>query len=384
MKYYYTLLLMLFTISIKAQVAGIGIDNPTRAKLEVWGVAGAGKTSALFGAQQGISLQRSYPGIGFNQYLDNTTYGRYMGNGYAASWQFRHDDATLATGLTLYMYPSGTADAAIGSANPVWQFTRNNRFKIQSNGAGGSAELDVGRGTGTEGTAMFMGTTYHSHFCYAGSEHTYIRGGRIGSHVYINDITGGKVLLGNGSSTVGVNTNNYIPPTTLEVRQSSGGIKMINTPNPSLAWEMRVNQSPSDLYLYYAGSLKTWFSHIDGSMNAVSDGRLKEHVKDLTPVLEKMLLLRPVNYDMKAGSAGRNYIGFLAQDVQPLFPELVAENMGEQQNLIGVNYAGFNVIAVKAIQEEQAQVELLEKSLATMEERMVRIEMKIKQAAAKN
>ena len=63
---------------------GIGVSNPSRAKLEVNGVAGSGNTSAIFGGDgAGISIQRNWPTIGFNQYRDVATgNGKAIGNGY--------------------------------------------------------------------------------------------------------------------------------------------------------------------------------------------------------------------------------------------------------------------------------------------------------------
>ena len=52
-------------------------------------------------------------------------------------------------------------------------------------------------------------------------------------------------------------------------------------------------------------------------------------------------------------------IGFLAQDVQVLFPELVKHREDEY---LGLNYDDFGVIAIKAIQEQQKIIdELLER-----------------------
>src|SRR5690242_19737063 len=61
-------------MQVYSQNVGIGIDNPIRAKLEVNGAAGA--TSAIFGGEgAGISLQRSWPSVGFNQYYTGGTSG---------------------------------------------------------------------------------------------------------------------------------------------------------------------------------------------------------------------------------------------------------------------------------------------------------------------
>ncbi|HEY1056543.1 MAG TPA: hypothetical protein VGE24_15460, partial [Emticicia sp.] len=63
-----------------------------------------------------------------------------------------------------------------------------------------TAALAVSRGIAPDGTAVFFGTTWASHFNYSTTEDTYIRGGKNASKVLINDLVG----LGN----VGIGTNN--------------------------------------------------------------------------------------------------------------------------------------------------------------------------------
>ncbi|HAI20089.1 MAG TPA: hypothetical protein DCM10_20015, partial [Xanthomarina gelatinilytica] len=48
-------------------------------------------------------------------------------------------------------------------------------------------------------------------------------------------------------------------------------------------------------------------------------------------------------------------IGFIAQEVKSLFPELV--HFSEADELYGIDYAGFSVVAIKAIQEQQHEIE---------------------------
>ena len=67
-----------------------------------------------------------------------------------------------------------------------------------------AASLSVARGTGGDGTAAFWGTDNVSHFNYAATENTYIRGGKISSVVYINDTNTGDVLIGSGNARVGI------------------------------------------------------------------------------------------------------------------------------------------------------------------------------------
>jgi len=67
------------------------------------------------------------------------------------------------------------------------------------------ANLQVARGAGPNGTAVFMGTDFASHFSYSTDEHTYIRGGKSTSKVVINDTSSGTVEIaaGGGATTFG-------------------------------------------------------------------------------------------------------------------------------------------------------------------------------------
>lgn len=364
----------------QAQNIGVGVANPIRAKLEVWGASGTGTTAGLFGGDRGISLHRNFAAIGLNYFVDNTNVARYLGPGHAALWQYIHNDVSLAQGLGLYMYPVGSDNAALPAPNRVWNFTSNNRFQIQTTGTGGSAILDVGRGTGGDGTAVFIGSLFNTSFNYGGTEHTYIRGGKGASDVILNDITNGKVVFGNGTATLGVNTNYYVPPTTLEVRQSNGGIELTNSSYPNSAWEWRVSTGSSPTFnLYYAGVLKNYFLPATGAMG-VSDERVKANIKNLTPVMDRIMQLEAVTYMMKDAVKGQHRsMGFIAQNVAPLFPILVSASMPGGNDLMGLDYAGFGVIAVKGIQEEQVQIDKMEAELIDAAKRMKAIEKKLNQ-----
>lgn len=55
--------------------------------------------------------------------------------------------------------------------------------------------VDIARGSGPGGTLQIRGSQRVSHFNYDTDEHTYLRGGKSGSNVYIND-SGGNVAIG--------------------------------------------------------------------------------------------------------------------------------------------------------------------------------------------
>lgn len=90
-----------------------------------------------------------------------------------------------------------------------------------------NATLSVARGTGSDGTAAFLGSQHISHFNYSTGEDTYIRGGKTGSAVYINDSHNGDVNIGGGGGTVNIGN-------TGKVNVGSGGLFSAQTGNLNL------------------------------------------------------------------------------------------------------------------------------------------------------
>jgi hypothetical protein len=94
-------------------------------------------------------------------------------------------------------------------------------------------------------------------------------------------------------------------------------------------------------------------------MTCGSDARLKTNIRELSPMTERISRLRPVMYDfVRTGSgedvsenpAYQNRVGFIAQEVQELFPDLVVA-VGEQE-ILSIDYAGLIPYLTKTIQEQ--------------------------------
>jgi len=346
-----------------AQNIGVGTNTTNRSKLEVWGVVG--NTSGIFGTDQGISVQRDPASIGFNQYN-----GKYMGNGYAAAMSFSY---STNSGLNFTTYPSGVINNNLGAATTSLRLGTSTMNKILTTATDGGTILDVGRGTGVNGTAYFAGTDWGSHFNWSTNEDTYIRGGKATSSVYINDV-GQEVFIGAMNTIVGINYNN--PVYTFEVRQSGGtGYKMGNTDAES--WEWRVAGSPANFYARYGGSIRTYISPVDGTLHPISDERLKTDIEEIQPALSRIIKLNPVTYAMKDNNPNNTLtIGFIAQEVDALFPELVSRSSIDSV-MWSMNYSGLSVIATKGVQEQQKIIEQIEINTNTVEELLNSIEKKI-------
>lgn len=91
-----------------------------------------------------------------------------------------------------------------------------------------------------------------------------------------------------------------------------------------------------------------------GLLTDTSDWRQKTDIQDFPgDALERVMLLKPVSFRMKQGRRDIEY-GFIAQDVRPLFPELVRGD-----DMLSLNYIGLMAPMVKAMQEMNTKVDIL-------------------------
>ena len=140
-------------------------------------------------------------------------------------------------------------------------------------------------------------------------------------------------------------------------------------------WSFRKG-SAGALDLYQSSTMtpgKVGFFSTDGAYFAISDRRLKTNIRVYNNILEKVLQLKPSRYQFI--NSGQHSMGFIAQDVHQLFPELVSiSNSNGYDDLHTLNYDGFGVLAIKAIQEQQEVIDSQAEKIASLEERLFRLE----------
>jgi hypothetical protein len=96
----------------------------------------------------------------------------------------------------------------------------------------------------------------------------------------------------------------------------------------------------------------------DANWDFGSDRKLKKDIVDAQPVLERALKVQVRNFRWKdSATNSRPMIGVIAQELQPLFPDMVSEFNDPQtkETVLTVGYGDFAVVAIKAIQELKAQ-----------------------------
>jgi hypothetical protein len=195
-----------------------------------------------------------------------------------------------------------------------------------------------------------------------------------------------RVLTGYPDSAVIVGS----PAATASVRAYTGneGFFLTNS-NNNRSWEFWVNNLNGSLALFndQLGQAVPAGTFALNGVYTPSDSRLKKDVAALgSGVLGKMMQLRPVTYRYNVEQpSARPSLGFLAQDVQALFPELVGENASRdgKASYLSLNYAGFGVLAVKAVQEQQAEIEGLKREKHHLQQRVESLESRLKKLEEK-
>jgi hypothetical protein len=369
----------------QAQNVGIGGPNQNKAKLEVNGAVGA--TVAIFGGDgAGVSLQQNWPSVGFNEYHDGTNV-RNMAVG--SGWIMYLD---MNTGSLAFDCTSST-NFPNTITTPSRRLTIRQNGNVSVNAAEANASLYVGSGNIGIPSAVFRGTNYSSYF-YEGvtvgnaGRNTYINGGKPGSVVFLNDIPLGDVVIGNGSSKVGINT--ATPTDVLEVKQYGGrGLALIN---PSFKyWEFFVEknatENASDMYVYYNGGNLGNFYQGDGKYYYYSDKRVKTNIAPLSNSLQGVLALKPCTYEIKYNNPGHiPSLGLIAQEAREVFPEITEHLEGNDFGYAGIkdlytmDYNALGPIAIGAIQEQQRKVAQLKNQISFLKQRIELAEQKILKA----
>ena len=107
-----------------------------------------------------------------------------------------------------------------------------------------------------------------------------------------------------------------------------------------------------------------------------SDRRLKSGIKPLESILDRVMKLEPSRYVYNSEPSTAK-IGFIAQEVNEVFPEFVGKTLSDGQDIYGVDYANVSAIAIKAIQELKAEtdkIRILEEQLLLEQDKNKQLE----------
>jgi hypothetical protein len=116
-----------------------------------------------------------------------------------------------------------------------------------------------------------------------------------------------------------------------------------------------------------------------GVWTNASDARLKTNVVNTNYGLQTVMQLRPVNYNMVKG--GEAQVGFLAQEVRKIVPEVVSGTEGDitKGETLGLSYGNLVPVLTKAIQEQQAAIQKQQTAIEAQQRQIDELRSIVKQ-----
>ena len=164
---------------------------------------------------------------------------------------------------------------------------------------------------------------------------------------------------------------------TIEIQSNTAGNAVLyQRPNTTGDKEAEFRMTPGTAYGWsWKSASGTKFMKLDQNPGTLtvkgdvvaygspSDISLKENIKPIDSALDKVMKLQGVTFDWKKTDSVlelKEDIGFIAQDVQKVVPELVRENTN---GLLSMRHQGITPILLEAIKELKAEIEELKKQI---------------------
>lgn len=146
--------------------------------------------------------------------------------------------------------------------------------------------------------------------------------------------------------------------------------------NTSSDWEMRIQYAESgrDGLSFYndpPGTELMFLNGTNGNLNVLgfvtsaSDISYKENISTIVNALEKTKQLRGVNFTRIGDETAKMQVGFIAQEVVEVLPEVVVESTADEK--LHLAYGNITALLVEAIKEQQEQIELLKSQVAALQ-----------------
>ena len=266
-----------------------------------------------------------------------------------------------STSFTETMRIKGNGNVGIGINNPADKLSVNGNGRVSGNMYVGN----VGVGVVSSGF-------------YADSTNLAIRT-PVNGATYFQNYNGANtnMYIGpNGSVGIATTDLNYGPLTvagnlTSVAASFRGGVGYAGIRHNGYGAQIFTNQANNTIdfrYALYDG---------DANWDYASDRRFKKDIVDAEPMLDRLMKLSFRRFRWKdEPETSKHEFGVIAQEVQPLFPDIVGENtpIGETEPRLTVGYSTFGTIACKALQEFKIQTDedlgAIEANIETVEEKL--------------
>ena len=200
-----------------------------------------------------------------------------------------------------------------------------------------------------------------------------------GSSLAFGDYTNERMRI-DSSGNLLVGQTSASNSSRLNVTGPSGQNIIISMKRPGENVSYLGSSTPEPFQVYDSGIVQRFVvtsagscQNTTGSYGTISDVKVKENIVDATPKLDKVMQLQVKNFTLKTNPELKQ-IGFIAQELQQVFPSLIEESEDEDEKgektgevTLGVKTTVLIPILVKAIQELKATVDAQAARIAALE-----------------
>jgi hypothetical protein len=313
------------------------------------------------------------------------------GTGAFSSSAVANDTVMRATTGKLHLQTgTGAAALSIDSANNIGLGTNVSANKLDVRGklslgdagpdAAYNGALQITRPTsGSQHINLVKVGTRVWSMGYVPNENTFGIGGGTATDSSFNPqfriSTDGKVGIGVASPAEILHVNGTIRMNGTHATNSNPAYSSINYSDNGVA--------VSTFNSNHSTGLRTALFNGDSNWDFYSDARLKKNIQDAEPVLDRLLQLQLRRFKWKdAADSVESQFGVIAQEVEPLFPDLIGQG---PDGYLMVGNTSFGMIAVKGLQElkiekdreiDDLRADLSQKDveLADLKERLIALE----------
>lgn len=325
-----------------------------------------GATGQIYGVT-GISM--SSTGIGVIGDARETTGANFGVYGMSASTSGTgvYGNATAVTGFTNGVYGI-TASASNGTG---WGSADSKSAGVF--GEGGNAGA-IGYQAGVYGHLTGTGTNSGG---VVGAYSATVFGGlgyKIGAVTYgVYGITGSALGYGvygtgaaSGIGTAGVVTGNGNGMQGSSAGATGTGVLGLAT-GAGINYGVRGNSSSVTGFDFYAAGAGTDYG-------TASSMRWKKNIQTIPNALDKLMLMRGCYYDWdEEHGKGKHDIGFIAEEVGKIIPEIVVYEQDSSGYAIGMDYSKVGPLLVEAIKEQQKIIDGLKMEMSDLKLQMILI-----------
>jgi hypothetical protein len=312
-----------------------GTSSAERLRIDTSGNIGIGTTSpgaklnVNSGTTNTMAHFHSTDDNGFIELKDDDTTG-YIG----VQNDYLYIGGAPSTNTQNLVINDGTGNVGIGDTSPVSKLTVGGQVTATA----GAVSAPTYAFDNDTDTGMSRPTTNAINFCIGGSEKI-----RIDSS--------GRLLVGNtGSLGNACNIFMYASPTKTSIETQN-----TTTGATNYAMTFRSNGGTEIGFINVTNTGTTY--------DTGSDYRLKENITPIENGLDRLNNLNPVKFNWK--SDGTSSEGFIAHEVQEIFSDAVSGEK-DAEMMQGMDYGRITPLLVKAIQEQQEQIEQLKTEIQTL------------------